>query len=178
MNYLKIYNNIIEKALSEKRNKKNNYFEKHHILPRSLGGNDLKNNIVLLTAREHFICHALLVEIHRGNYNNFCKMLHAFILMKGESLGQKRYMNSRLYNKIKEEYSIIRSINEKGKILSESHNNKISNSLKGKKHSEETKLKISENAKKRIRKPFSDEYKLKMSEIMKNKFIKTKGLRS
>ena len=105
-------------------------------------------------------------------------MLHAFILMKGESLGQKRYMNSRLYNKIKEEYSIIRSINEKGKILSESHKNKISNSLKGKKHSEETKLKISENAKKRIRKPFSDEYKLKMSEIMKNKFIKTKGLRS
>ena len=169
MDYLRIYNNIIKNASLKERSKKDSYFEKHHILPKSLGGDDSKYNLVLLTAKEHFICHALLVEIHRDKYENYCKMLHAFILMKGE-YRNNRYVNSRLYNKIKEEYSIIRSINEKGKILTQEHKNKISNSLKGNKLSEETKMKISEKAKNRIRKPFSDEYKQNMSRIMKERF--------
>ena len=168
MDYLKIYNNIIKNASLKERSKKDNYFERHHILPRSLGGDNSKTNIVLLTAKEHFICHALLVEIHRDKYENYCKMLHAFILMKGD-YKNNRYMNSRLYNKIKEEYSIIRSINEKGKILTQEHKDRISNSMKGNKLSEETKKKISEKAKIRIRKPFTEEYKQNMSRIMKER---------
>jgi hypothetical protein len=63
MNHCKIYISIIE-------NRKNNplpldeYGEKHHIVPRSLGGNNSKENLVRLTAREHFICHALLAEMY------------------------------------------------------------------------------------------------------------------
>lgn len=41
----------------------NDYIERHHIIPRSLGGNDTSNNIVKLTAREHFVCHRLLAKI-------------------------------------------------------------------------------------------------------------------
>jgi hypothetical protein len=37
-----------------------NYYEAHHIVPRWMGGKDVKGNIVLLTAREHYICHYLL----------------------------------------------------------------------------------------------------------------------
>lgn len=44
----------------------NVYIEKHHIIPRSLGGNDSDSNIVLLTAREHFIAHLLLVKMFVG----------------------------------------------------------------------------------------------------------------
>ena len=48
---------IINKALNRKIK---GYLEKHHILPRSLGGSDNKDNLVELTAKEHFIVHMLL----------------------------------------------------------------------------------------------------------------------
>lgn len=82
MNYLRIYKNIISKARNEKRVKyKGEYFEKHHIVPNFMfkdrrgrsgvkghldGNPDEPNNIVLLTAREHFLCHLLLVKILDG----------------------------------------------------------------------------------------------------------------
>ena len=70
MNYRKVYMRIISHAKSEQlqglRKKGNgNYYEAHHILPRSLFPNWIKrkSNIVLLTAREHFFCHQLLTKI-------------------------------------------------------------------------------------------------------------------
>jgi hypothetical protein len=61
MNYQKIYESIIQKAKFENRIKlrKNHpnyiYYENHHILPKCLGGSDEKENLVLLTAREHYV---------------------------------------------------------------------------------------------------------------------------
>lgn len=73
MNYRSAYMRIILHAKSEEsiglRKKKNgNYYEAHHILPRSLFPNwtKRKSNIVLLTAREHFFCHQLLTKIYPG----------------------------------------------------------------------------------------------------------------
>jgi len=56
MNYQKIYDQIIERA---KNRKLEGYKEKHHIIPKCLGGPDNKENLVELTAREHFLCHLL-----------------------------------------------------------------------------------------------------------------------
>lgn len=39
------------------------YSEEHHIIPRSLGGTDEKENLIRLTAREHFIAHLLLTKM-------------------------------------------------------------------------------------------------------------------
>ncbi len=72
MNYQKIYNKIIEKARF--RNEIDGYYEKHHILPKSLGGLDTDENLVKLTFREHFLCHRLLTRI----YPNEVKMHYAF----------------------------------------------------------------------------------------------------
>ena len=68
MNYQSVYSEIIERAKSRGLNKKllKGYFEKHHIIPRSLNGTDDKSNLVLLTAREHFICHHLLWKIYHN----------------------------------------------------------------------------------------------------------------
>lgn len=66
MNHQNIYNSIIENAKSKNRIKlkKNNinyvYYETHHILPKCLNGSNDKDNLVLLTAKEHYICHKLL----------------------------------------------------------------------------------------------------------------------
>lgn len=46
---------------------KGEYFETHHIVPKSLGGTDDKNNLVNLTAREHYIAHLLLVKIAKSS---------------------------------------------------------------------------------------------------------------
>ena len=62
MDYESIYYSIIKSGIERKET--NGYYEVHHILPRSLGGNDDKNNLVKLSAREHFICHLLLVKMY------------------------------------------------------------------------------------------------------------------
>lgn len=64
MNYQRQYSLLIE---SRKKNPtESDYYEKHHILPRSLGGSDLPENIIQLTAREHYMAHRLLAKIHGG----------------------------------------------------------------------------------------------------------------
>ena len=76
MDYQKTYNNIVTKARSEKRKKGGEfYYEAHHIIPKCIGGEGKESqwkthsNIVLLTAREHFICHKLLLFIYPKNYS-------------------------------------------------------------------------------------------------------------
>ena len=65
MNYLNIYNSIIQKALQENRVKGQEcYYETHHIVPRCLGGSNSRSNLVNLKSREHFICHMLLCEMY------------------------------------------------------------------------------------------------------------------
>jgi len=68
MNYKKVYEQIITKAQSENRIKGLDiYYERHHIIPKCLGGDNSKDNLVLLTGKEHYICHKLLVCIYPNN---------------------------------------------------------------------------------------------------------------
>ena len=97
MNHQKVYDNIIEKAKSENRIKHNGaYYENHHINPRCLGGNDNKENLVLLTAKEHYVCHKLLTYIYRENY----KLIYAFHKMSCRK--NKDYISLRDYKYAKE----------------------------------------------------------------------------
>ncbi len=61
MNYASIYSQLVAKAQNRVLE---GYFEKHHIVPKCMGGSNAKGNIVLLTAKEHFMAHKLLVRIH------------------------------------------------------------------------------------------------------------------
>ena len=82
------------------------YYECHHIKPRSLGGADDKNNIVKLTAREHFICHWLLVKMFDKGTVERKKMLHALWCMRRQPTNDKqRYLNARAYEKLRIEYA-------------------------------------------------------------------------
>jgi hypothetical protein len=87
MEYKKIHDRIIANALA--RSKLEGYSEKHHILPKCMGGSDLKSNLVYLTAKEHFIVHALLSRIYPDNN----KLQFAFYLMAscGVHSKNKRY---------------------------------------------------------------------------------------
>jgi hypothetical protein len=111
MNYQRIYDQIVDRAKSENRTKsKDVYYEAHHIIPKCMGGLGSRYdydhpNMVLLTGREHFLCHWLLHEIHPNNKG----LTTAFIMMcniKGNT--QRQYTpSSRLV-----EYSRILNSNQ------------------------------------------------------------------
>jgi hypothetical protein len=122
MNYQKIYNQIINRA---KTRQLEGYVEKHHVIPKCLGGKDNNKNIVQLTAREHFICHQLLVEIHP----NESKLKHALFLMsigKQKTKNKQYKINNRTYERLKLEYSLFLT----GKKQSDKTKQKKSNSMK------------------------------------------------
>lgn len=112
MNYNKLYNEIIEKRKIEIPS---GYTEEHHIVPRSLGGTDDKDNLVLLTAKEHFICHLLLTKMYPKGSNEYYKMCHAFLMMLTKSKNQERYITSRKYEHLKVSFSERMSALQSGK---------------------------------------------------------------
>jgi hypothetical protein len=93
MNYKNIYNQIINNAKLKNRVKNGSeYYEEHHIIPKCIGGGNETENLVLLTFREHFVCHLLLVKIHHQNY----KLVFAL-----NALCQNERMTSRMYEKVR-----------------------------------------------------------------------------
>lgn len=96
MNYKNHYDNLIEKA---KKRSLTGYSERHHIIPKSFGGLNVKENIVKLTHREHFIAHLLLYKMEQCKFNKF-KMLKACIMMSG-----KEIYNSKLFAQARIEFA-------------------------------------------------------------------------
>jgi hypothetical protein len=99
--YTRIYYAIIDRAQTRTL-PCDVYAEKHHIIPRSLSGNNSKENIAVLTAREHFLCHWLLVKMTEDAAKR--SMSHALRMMLAKSPGRHegRYTpNSKLYEIIK-----------------------------------------------------------------------------
>lgn len=154
MNYWKAYNNLIERA--QNRNILG-YSEKHHIVPKCLGGSNKRSNIVRLTAREHYIAHLLLVKI----YPKERKLIYAAAYMCSSSKNHEGRSGNRMYEWLKIQRSKAMSELHKGKIVSEETRQKLreknrnykptpeaiekqKEAQRGKKCSEETKKKISE----------------------------------
>lgn len=100
MNYKKIYDQLVEKCKVRGLDKSalEGYHESHHIIPRCLGGGNSKDNLVLFTAREHFIAHWLLWKTHPES----TALMRAFWLM---SHTRDTVRSSKIYAKLKQEYS-------------------------------------------------------------------------
>jgi len=170
--YTKWYCSIILKALERPQDRKIlkatiGYVESHHILPESfgLGGEKDRSNLVFLTAKEHFVVHLCATKMFDSVLKN--KMIFAFQQLRSANPHQKgRYISSRLYAKIKPDFkSFVRlykgnsvkylytsqlaeisSLEKEGwsRIMTEEFkNNSMGTRMSGKKHSEETKRKMS-----------------------------------
>ena len=64
MNYKKHYDKLVDRSCNRMLD---GYVEKHHIVPRCLGGADDTSNIAILTPEEHFLAHQLLIKMYPGN---------------------------------------------------------------------------------------------------------------
>lgn len=111
MDYAKIYRNLIDKRIAESAS---GYTEKHHIIPRCLGGSDDSSNLVELTAKEHFIAHLLLTKMYDKGTIEYMKMAHAFSMMLVKGGNQKRYVSSRDYSDLKKTHSEVMSALQSG----------------------------------------------------------------
>jgi len=100
--YTRWYYNIINRAQTRLLNC---YTERHHIIPKSLGGSNESSNLVSLTAREHFICHMLLTKMVGGIQRQ--KMIHArWAMATLKKDCQDRYrLTSIQYESARQEYS-------------------------------------------------------------------------
>lgn len=105
MNYIKVYQQLIAKRQKFPLLKqKNTGVELHHIIPKSMGGTNNIDNLIVLTIKEHFIAHHLLWKIYRNP-----QMAFAFQFMSN-----KGKCNARTYEKIHAELSTYQSNKMKG----------------------------------------------------------------
>ena len=83
MNYTRVYAQFIA-SRRQVKHAAGECVEKHHILPRSVGGGDDPANIIRLTPEDHFFAHLLLARIHGG------RMWAPIAIMLNKSRGSRR----------------------------------------------------------------------------------------
>lgn len=117
------------------------YHEKHHIIPKSLGGSNSADNLVRLTAREHFICHILLTKMTEGKAKR--SMIFAANATAYCRKSRETVCSSYMYKNLKEQLSALRrgiprsaetkqklSTAHQGKTLSKEHRDAIGAGIK------------------------------------------------
>lgn len=106
MNYQKIYTDLCQRGSNQKTSKDFKY-EKHHIIPKSLGGTNNKSNLVNLTYREHYLAHLLLIKMMKTK-RDLIKMTHALFWLCKSNNGL-RPVTSRMFEIARKKRAIAQS---------------------------------------------------------------------
>jgi len=144
MNYERIYTQLIDRARTRTLL---GYKERHHIIPRCIGGNNDALNLVDLTAREHFIAHKLLCEIY-PNIKGIQLAFWAMVVYKSKKNQRTYKISAREYESLRlDVIEIIRDtqLNREKWTHTPKTKQKIKAALMGKKKSKEHTTKIWES---------------------------------
>lgn len=116
--YRSLYIRLIKRGLSMTEKELNGYNEKHHILPRCMGGDDNKENLVLLPVRYHIMAHIILLEAYPDHtgicYAAFC-MINGFKPKRDLSI--QKHFSTRLIAKTREKSKSNLHLSEEQKAL-------------------------------------------------------------
>lgn len=128
------------------------YSERHHIVPKCLGGSNAESNIVRLTAEEHYVAHQLLIFMHPGNR----KILWAASQMSWKAPGQVKRPTNKRYGWIRRKLAADFKEHNPGRSPTAETRARMSASHRGIKrgpHSEERKAKIAAAHKGKVKSP-------------------------
>lgn len=143
MDYARLYARFIEDR-KQKQPTAPAYFERHHILPRSMGGGDEAANIVRLTAEDHIFAHLLLARWH-GTRDAWAAV--KFVFGQGKRVGRTPTRREiRLAAQAKEQFAAKNSGPNNanfGKPVSDERRQRLREVNLGKKHSDEHRAAIS-----------------------------------
>jgi hypothetical protein len=113
MNYEKIYNNLIDRA---KNRVIEGYSETHHIVPSCVDGDDIEENLVILTPAEHYLAHLLLVKMSLyKQHPNYVGLIFAAHKMTSNNPNQGRSKN-KLYEWLRIKAAKVASQTLKGRL--------------------------------------------------------------
>ena len=142
------------------------YSEKHHIVPRSHGGSNKKDNLIALTPRQHFIAHRMLWKAYGGS------MARAYFMMS--ATGKYGKIGSKTYSMAREEYSkqVVIQMAKKPNIpaFTPEHRLKLRMAKLGRKLAAEHRANV---GKARLGCKLSTEHKMKISITKQLKFANT-----
>jgi hypothetical protein len=158
--YTTYYYRIVENATTRSID---GYTEKHHIIPRCLGGDDSPDNLVRLTGHEHFVCHLLLTKMLDGRLKHKAVKAARMMATTAGPKQQRYKVTGRIYQILKQQATEV--LDETRKKMCASQKRRFRNSpgtFKNKTHTEETL--------KKLRKPRTEEQKIKQSLAMKGRF--------
>lgn len=167
--YYKLYCKIIEKNVSLGLDKKKvpYYTEKHHILPKCMGGTNDKFNLVLLSAREHILVHVLLAKIYSDciELNQAVTAMCIFTTsMRGKAINN---LSIKTISYFREQAGVLRRGKYRFDLTKEGRDKlKQANGpskLRGTKLSEDHKKKVSEGVKRHLSTLTEEERKQKYS---------------
>lgn len=148
MDYQKHYYTMMERAKSRLLE---GYVERHHIIPKCLGGSNDLDNLVQLTPEEHYVAHQLLIKMYPGNH----KLVFAAKMMTVNQPRGKR-TTRKMYGWIRRKWIESASVaprkprkketkpRNRVYVVSEAQKQKVSASLKARNyhHSPETRERI------------------------------------
>lgn len=137
MDYQKCYDLLIETRRRLNRNKnKEIYYENHHIILKSMGGLNTKENLVLLTPKEHFLAHWLLYRIYQNRETSYAFFR---MCMTGNKNMERYIPSSRIYEEARISYIKLAS----KKVVSQETRDKLSRANKGKKRTSQFSIEVS-----------------------------------
>jgi len=112
------------------------YRERHHVIPRCMGGGNEEANLVELTPEEHYVAHQLLVKMYPAR----ARLVYAVNIMS------KRCTGNKAYGWIRRRLALVQSAANRGKPKpprSIEHRANLAKAMRGKRHSAFTRAKIS-----------------------------------
>lgn len=160
--YTACYYRIICQA--QQRINTNAYTERHHVIPKSLGGDNSTSNLVILTAREHFVCHKLLTKMTEGIDRR--RMQYALVMFMRRNPNHQRVLTSRDYEFIRGAISQAAREQMTGRIVSPETRARQSAAKRITHNTVETKAKIAAAARNR-----TDAHRQKLGNAHRGKTI-------
>ena len=182
--YIKTYNNLVKtrremRGWKKARNYReySDYLEKHHIIPKCMGGKNEEDNYVLFTYREHIIAHHLLHRIFPENHKLALAYLGMIYMNPNRKVGKGVYKivngkevpyTTRDLEEIRKLVAEKNRIEKTGVKYSDEVKRKLSEMRMGHEVKETTRQKISEA---RVGMEFTEEHKKNISKTHKGKTL-------